>query len=73
MILVGCVRELKKTEDWLDGKRAEVADVSCSLKGPQQQPCSITISVPIAEAEHWPLGMPVTVTVKKGEPDEPAA
>ena len=31
---------------------------------------ALGVRVPLAEAEHWPLGMPVTVTVEKGEPNE---
>jgi len=32
---------------------------------------TLGVHMPPHMAEHWPLGMPITVTVEKGEPGEP--
>lgn len=47
----------------------KVARIVCVLDEGEVLHGSLTLRRPLNEAEYWPLGMPVTVTVEKGEPD----
>jgi len=54
------------------GQMAEGERASIRIQLPDGETFFRTLGVFVAmqEAEHWPLGMPVTVTVEKGESDD---
>ena len=45
----------------------EKVSVRIGLPGGESFFRTLGVFVPTQEAEHWPLGMPVTITVEKGE------
>ena len=66
----GRIESVEVATVYPSGKPAsEVLSLKAVLEQSELVKAILYLTVPLSEADLWPIGMPVTVTVTRGEPD----